>query len=106
MLSLSLSLGPLLALIQKKERFTEREASMVTGEVTNAIEFLHSKGKCVHCTVSTIPSPATYISTGSVPVTVHLSVLPVHLIPGIAHRDLKPENILCEKEDEVRVGYN
>ena len=37
--------GPLLALIQQKARFTEREASLVTREVASALAFLHSRGK-------------------------------------------------------------
>ena len=41
---LLLMIGPLLALIQKRERFTEREASLVTKEVANALSFLHEQG--------------------------------------------------------------
>jgi MAP kinase interacting serine/threonine kinase len=36
--------GPLLALIQKRERFTEREASLVTREVASGLAFLHERG--------------------------------------------------------------
>ncbi|XP_003388109.1 PREDICTED: MAP kinase-interacting serine/threonine-protein kinase 1-like [Amphimedon queenslandica] len=36
--------GPLLELIQKRERFTEREASEVTREVAAALSFLHRQG--------------------------------------------------------------
>ena len=42
------SLGPLLLLIQKRERFTEREASQVTREVANALAFLHEQGIICH----------------------------------------------------------
>ena len=36
--------GPLLAHIQKRERFTEREASLVVQEVACALAFLHDNG--------------------------------------------------------------
>ena len=36
--------GPLLAHIQRRERFTEREASQVVKEVAKALAFLHQKG--------------------------------------------------------------
>lgn len=36
--------GPLLAHIQRRERFTEREASQVVREVAEALAFLHQKG--------------------------------------------------------------
>ena len=36
--------GPLLAHIQQRERFTEREASQVVREVTEALVFLHQRG--------------------------------------------------------------
>ncbi len=36
--------GPLLAHIQKRERFTEREASEVVREVAEALSFLHQRG--------------------------------------------------------------
>lgn len=41
---LLLLIGPLLAFIQKRERFTEREASLVTKEVASALSFLHEQG--------------------------------------------------------------
>ncbi|GFR05947.1 hypothetical protein TNCT_365811, partial [Trichonephila clavata] len=36
--------GPLLAHIQKRVHFTEREASMIVRDVANALKFLHHKG--------------------------------------------------------------
>ena len=36
--------GPLLGQIQKRERFTEREASKVVREVAEALAFLHDNG--------------------------------------------------------------
>lgn len=36
--------GPLLAHIQKHERFTERDASLVVREVASALAFLHDNG--------------------------------------------------------------
>ena len=39
-----MNIGPLLSLIQKRKRFTEREASLVTKEVANALSFLHERG--------------------------------------------------------------
>ncbi len=36
--------GPLLAHIQKRDRFTEREASLVVVEVASALVFLHENG--------------------------------------------------------------
>ena len=36
--------GPLLAHIQRRERFTEREASQVVREVAEALAFLHQRG--------------------------------------------------------------
>ena len=43
------SVGPLLELIQKRERFTEREASEVTREVASALSFLHRQGTYTDC---------------------------------------------------------
>ncbi len=36
--------GPLLSHIQRRERFTEREASKVVQEVATALAFLHGNG--------------------------------------------------------------
>ncbi len=36
--------GPLLAHIQRRERFTEKEASMVVRELAEALAFLHKRG--------------------------------------------------------------
>lgn len=36
--------GPLLSHIQKREKFTEREASQVVREVSEALIFLHQRG--------------------------------------------------------------
>ena len=37
-------LGPLLKHIQKRKVFTEKEASLVVGDIANALDFLHNKG--------------------------------------------------------------
>lgn len=36
--------GPLLAQIQRRERFSEKEASIVVQEVARALAFLHDNG--------------------------------------------------------------
>lgn len=84
--------GSILTHIQNRKHFNELEASKVVKDISQALDFLHTKGRRV-------PTPVPKRSAGSFLCTYVGPLL--CLCAGIAHRDLKLENILCEYTDRV-----
>uniref|UniRef100_A0A8C3SD05 non-specific serine/threonine protein kinase n=1 Tax=Chelydra serpentina TaxID=8475 RepID=A0A8C3SD05_CHESE len=84
--------GSILAHIQKRKHFNEREASRVVRDIASALDFLHTKGK-----KNQKKTPTPSIQAPRNLTNAHF----ISYVLGIAHRDLKPENILCESPEKV-----
>uniref|UniRef100_A0A8C9DM07 non-specific serine/threonine protein kinase n=1 Tax=Prolemur simus TaxID=1328070 RepID=A0A8C9DM07_PROSS len=91
--------GSILAHIQKRKHFNEREASRVVRDVAAALDFLHTKGDPSRGLGGWLGLPSLWVPTSlgqSRPCSAASRAA-----WGIAHRDLKPENILCESPEKV-----